>query len=309
VGFRRYLAIAILLSMLVGALYGAAHETFDWTRLVEVSGFHWLLVIVLAFVNVFSQGLIFKVSVERFSLKLPLRAWFGSLNITLFSNYVVPFSGFGFRAYYLNRDFGLSYRNFGLSLLAILLVEQMVFAVAGIIGASAATAGSSARVGVQWLFGAVIAGGTLAFIPLVVLLFSRFVLFDSVRRFLNDWTDYIQFSGAILRLFVITLIAAAAFISMFYVSILAITGQSNLSAALLMATIANIGLLFRIAPAGLGTFEGGIVGAGLFYGIDATSCVLVALMVRIGFMAWFFTLGPYYSWALMGSLMPKKVMS
>ena len=176
-------ASLFLLAVFLAAVYLFSGQ-FDFSKIALITLEQSSVLLGLALLNLMSQGVIFKYSIKGSGINLSFKEWFGSINITLFSNYVIPFSGFGFRAYYLNKKHNLPYLDFSSSLIAILLVEMLVFSTFGVVAFFLSKYTIWSNIFYMTLI-LILVGSLLFFIPAFVLLIERALNLFKIKRSFN----------------------------------------------------------------------------------------------------------------------------
>ena len=301
---KTFASIFILALFLIGVYLFTVQ--FDFSKITHITLMQLIVLIGVAFFNLVAQGAIFKYSIKVFGINLAFKEWFGAINITLFGNYIIPFSGFGFRAYYLKKKYKFSYIDFSSSLIAILLVEMLVFSSIGVIAFLLSEYSIWSNVFYISLI-LIMLSSVLFFIPKFIELLQKVIFFLKIKIFLTGWVKCLRSSKELFYIFVYTIISVIFFILLFYFSIYIITEIYDLKVAILMAVAGNLGMYLRITPAAIGTFEGGVVLIGFFFGIGVNECLLISICIRLAFLPLFFTFGPIYSWLFLGKLIPTKI--
>jgi len=297
-------SLFILALFLIGVYLFIAK--FDFSKITHITAMQSIVLIGIAFFNLVAQGAIYKYSIKVFGINLSFKEWFGAINITLFANYIIPFSGFGFRAYYLKKKYKFSYIDFSSSLIAILLVEMFVFSSLGVIAFHLSEYSIWSNVFYMSLI-IIMLSSALFFIPKFIELLEKVLGFLKLKIVLSGWVQFLKSGKELSGIFIYTIISVIFFILLFYISIYIITGLYDLKVAILMAVAGNLGMYLRITPAAIGTFEGGIVLIGFFFGIGMNECLLISICIRLAFLPLFFIFGPIYSWLFLGKLIPTKV--
>ena len=301
---KTFASLFILALFLIGVYLFIVQ--FDFSKIMHITLMQSIVLIGVAFFNLVAQGAIFKYSIKVFGINLAFKEWFGAINITLFGNYIIPFSGFGFRAYYLKKKYKFSYIDFSSSLIAILLVEMLVFSSLGVIAFLLSEYSIWSNVFYISLI-LIMLSSALFFIPKFIELLQKVLFFLKIKIFLTGWVKCLRSSKELFFIFVYTIISVIFFILLFYISIYIITELHDLKVAILMAVAGNLGMYLRITPAAIGTFEGGVVLIGFFFGIGVNECLLISICIRLAFLPLFFTFGPIYSWLFLGKLIPTKI--
>jgi len=285
---------------LIVAFGWAIRENQDsFARIFEFGFLPFIGVLVCIFIFIFFQGLILKESVRHFGIRLTSSEWFGLIMLTFFTNYFVPFLGFGVRAAYLKRVHSLSLVNYSKTLIAILIVEWTVYA-------------GMALIALVILFGQ---GGEFhmfltVFMATIVIGFFVTVLFRAewipqfvpmsgkVKQILLDWRDYVHDGRTLSLLFLHTLFQFAGFAGAFFIVYTVLAPQTPWAASFVAAAMTDFAFLIRIAPAAAGSLEAGVYLASQAFGVDWGMSLVIATVIRIAIIIVFLAFGPYFFWSL-----------
>ncbi|MDP7040425.1 MAG: hypothetical protein QGI45_14805, partial [Myxococcota bacterium] len=147
------------------------------------------------------HGLVFRQSLLPFGVKLHFREWFGMLHVALLWNYILPFSGHGFRGHYLKKAYQLSYTRYAASLLLMYPAHIAIFSFWGLV----------ALVVAYFRYGYInvlLCGlfAVLALSPILVVLFAKifepFGAHDKVKQFLREGRNFLRDPGFAFGFFV-----------------------------------------------------------------------------------------------------------
>ena len=291
---KRWLAYAVTLAVLAGIVWFVSENLGDFKPLSSIGWIDAALVLAVSGVYVVIQGALYNSVLAVFGLRLPFWESFGALILTLFGNYFFPFAGFGFRGVYLHRAHGMPARDYTIGVVAIVIVELSLYAAMGIVamwlllGAEAFDA---------WIlvgfFACVVIGGLsvlFAQIPFV----NRIEKLQPVVSILNSWYEFRTYKGALPKLLGFTLAQFLAYSSLFAAAFLAIDVQIPAAEAGLHAALSDFGFVFKIAPAGLGTYEALVVYTSQLAGRDVAQAMMVLLAVRFATLFWPLILAPVF---------------
>ena len=243
------------------------------------------------------HGLVFRQSLLPFGVKLRFREWFGMLHVALLWNYILPFSGHGFRGHYLKKVYRLSYKRYAASLLLLYPAHIAIFSFWGLV---ALVVGHFRYDYTNVLLCVLFA--VLALSPILVVLFAKtfepFGTHDKVKQFLREGRNFLRDPGFAFGFFVyatLMYICASIFTLLAFESL---TYAIPAVASFILPALANISSLIKIAPASLGSLDAAIIYVGQTFGLGVSEGVVVAALTRVVHMVWFLPLGAVYSYVL-----------
>jgi len=253
------------------------------------------------FVFILFQAFVLQVSVLPFGKKIPFLEAFGIIVVTFFTNYLIPFMGFGVRGVYLKKKHDLSYKNFTQSLIAILLVEWCVFAAMGLIATLfLVSAGQDISLIITLMLIAIVCGFFVS-----VCIKSKYIpkilpLSKLAKQLIDDWQGYISSGfGVVRKLFIFTTFEALGFAFAFVVLYAQLFPSVPYGASVVAAALSDLALIIRILPASAGSLEGALQLAMLPYGLTFSDNLSVAFVSRAALAAVFVPLAPFFFWFLL----------
>lgn len=279
----------------------------NWSRIVAISIEHpWLLVLTIPVVilSILSSGAINEIAIEPHGVKVTRKELFGLASINRFTNQFAPsYVAASVRAVYFKKQHNVSYAKFSSSF-AVSNVLQLV--ISGVLAIVAYALVSFSDFQFQGIAAIAI---TLAILLVAMFLpmgpFSR-LLTSLYRRFPNkplerlsvlpeEFAKVRSHKGLLLRLvgWILTMvISSGVLVWLIYASL----GASiNPLSALFIGALGSWGLVLSITPGGLGIREGIMAFAAHLLGIDVTTTIVVALIMRISVSAVSGILFLYYS--------------
>lgn len=298
---KTWISIAVL-AILLAAFGWAVWSNLDaFSRILDFGWTGFTILTVSVFLFIFWQGLILKESVRHFDIHLKFEEWFGLIMVTFFTNYFVPFLGFGARGAYLKKVHGLSYVNYGKSLIAVLIVEWSVYALMALVALSILYLQGARWSLLLWLFMAGVVSGFFVSVIVKPSWVPSFVpLSGKLKGILADWRSYVDDRRTLSRLFFYTFLQFTGFAGAFLIAYQVLTPQVPWLASFVAAAMSDFAFLIRIAPAAAGSFEAGVYLASQTYGVDWTMSLVIATVIRLAIILVFITFGPYYFWKLIG---------
>ena len=243
------------------------------------------------------HGLVFRQSLIPFGIKLNFREWYGTIHVALLWNYVLPFSGHGFRGHYLKKVYGLSYKRYAASLMLMYPAHIAIFSFWGLVALLVAYFESGYKNFILALIFFV-----LALSPCCVLLcakmFEPFAQHEKVKDFIREGKRFVSDPGFALGFFLHTTMMYL-FSSLFTVFAFASLNYAlPTTAGFIIPSLANISALIKLAPASLGSLDVAFIYVGQTFGLGLSEGVVVAALTRLTHMVWFLPLGPLYSYIL-----------
>lgn len=296
---RKLLSLSVL-GVLAAATIGYIWLHYqDFAFVTDLNPLFLAALIVVTLGYLLTQCVLLRDSVRPFGVILSPMEWVGLMMVTFFSNYFIPFAGLGARALYLSRRHGLSLTHFSVAMGGVLLVELLVYSVAGM-AMLAADAGTRWDSGITVLGLAMIAGGLV----LATLVPPTLVPFggragETLRLFLTGWRQMLAHRRTMASLLLWTIVQYACFALMFHLALKAVDADVSLRGAAAIAALTDFAFLIRLAPAAAGSFEVAILFGGQMFGVATAQALVVAALVRAAMIVWFIILGPWFSYRLL----------
>ncbi len=273
-----------------------------WSDFVAIEAIVWPYVVLLlsaSLIYIIVQGLVLKVTLKPFGIRLKFFEWFGITILTFLGNYIFPFSGFGFRAAYLKKRYGFSYASFVGSLAAIYLTEFFLFTLGGLIG----------------LWGWYKATGFVDYkiltLFLAVFSFCAVFLFFSPRlpTFKNKSLIHlknvleslylIKTNIPLMRqLLMIVTMEVLLFSTIFFLAYRALNFPVSFPSSMIAAALSLYSLLIRVTPASFGFYEATVIYTTKLLSLTIANGLMVAMVTRVVNIVWVFALAPFFSYFL-----------
>jgi uncharacterized membrane protein YbhN (UPF0104 family) len=246
------------------------------------------------------QGFVLLHSVKPYGVKLGFFEHFGIIVVTFFSNYLIPFLGFGIRGVYLKHKHGLAYRDFSQSLMAVVIIEWTIFAVMAVLASLwLAFQGDSISILIVILMVGVIGGFVFAFAVQPGWIPAFLPLSGFIKTVLEDWQSYTANRKTLGYVALFTALEAACFALAFVVAYKALFPAVPPAASIVASALSDLSLIVRILPASAGSLEGALHLSMLPYGLQFSDNLTVALITRAALAVIFVPLGPLFFWALL----------
>ncbi len=294
------LGFVLLLALVYWYLNDADRRAALSAQIFSVGWKNVALITLGTFGFILFQGFVLLHSVRPYGVRLKFFEHFGIIIVTFFSNYLIPFLGFGIRGVYLKHKHGLAYKDFSQSLIAVIIIEWTIFALLALL-ASLWLVVHHFVVSplIELLMLGIVAGFVLAFTmrPSWVPDFLPFSGF--AKRILEDWQSYTQNRAALGWVAFFTLLEALCFAFAFVIAYLALFPTVPPAASVVAASLSDLSLIIRILPASAGSLEGALHLSMLPYGLSFGDNLSVALITRAALAVIFVPLGPLFLWLLL----------
>jgi len=292
----KYVSVVVLIAMTTWITVHVVSHWEEFKIIRRLSAFDCIFLLCFVLIYYLVQGLLIKVSVLPFDVMLRSNESFGVLMVTLLGNYILPLTGFGFRAAYLNRVHGLEYRHF-LSTTASIYVTTFTIYTAGGLGSIVSR---YFHKGFQhWGLALVLAA---SLVVCLVVASSSFTVPRSHHRivarilgFLESWYKVRKNRPWVVSMFALAVVQFFLYALIFWYSFRALGLHVDFLAAWLPACLSMYALVFRVTPGAFGTYEGAVVYSAVLLGCTVPQGLLVVTVVRIVSACWIFTLGPLFS--------------
>ncbi|MCL5407047.1 MAG: flippase-like domain-containing protein [Patescibacteria group bacterium] len=306
---KKIISIVVFLSLLVLVVYFVKGHSAEFQNIRFISREYLLVILICVFIYFLIQGIILKLLLEIFNIKLQFKEWFGITAVTLMGNYLIPFGGFGFRAAYLKKVYKFKYTHFIGTLGGMYLIEFTIFGLGGLLGLAAAYASHHFfNLKLLLLFVSVILG-CIGFIILAPRFprFSKNKYLMILSRVFESLKQFKEHPSIIYKLILMTLMELLFFTLIFFFSYQALNLKVSLGESFLVAGLSGYAFFIRLLPASFGFYEGAVVYTSHFLGLDVTQGLMVAALTRVGMIFWAFTLGVIFSLIILKKSKAKNV--
>ncbi len=291
---KQYLGILVALAVIGLLVYFLSQDITRFAPILDVSLGAIITLLVVALAYALAQGALYNSVLKYFSINLGQVESFGALMLTLFGNYFFPFAGFGVRGVYLNRAYGLGARDYTMSVIAIVLVELTVYAGLGLLATILLFGTTRLEVlPIILFFSGVVAGGVFAILFKVPFI-DRIPALNAINKLLIDWYTIREKPGFRLRLIFFTLLQYTLYTSLFAAGFVALTADFSILELMVQSALSDFGFVFKIAPAGLGTYEALVVFVNSLVGKEASLAIMLLLLIRFGMLFWPLVLTPFF---------------
>jgi uncharacterized membrane protein YbhN (UPF0104 family) len=282
------------------------NKHFDEVRnILSVSFEKLVILILLVLIEIIINGYSTKIILHLFRVNLDFHEWFGLSAITTMGNFLSPFrGGVGIRALYLKSKFNFPITSFLSTVVATYIISSLISALIGIISLF------------LLYFYYDIFSISIFLLFFVVSLISLFFLFLSHKlpRFRNrylsrinavtdGWQKISNNYPLLLKLILLYSLYSFESILLIYFSFQTLSIDINILESSIIASLNFLSTLIAITPGGLGLNEAVIVLSSQLFGVILSQGIIAAALWRSAMLLWVFTLGPIYSFVLIGQRM------
>lgn len=296
--FKKILSIIVFIFVAVFFVFYLKNNWRDFSSIHIVSWWYLSGFIILTLISFFITALFFQKSVEPFSLKLTFNEYFGLTMITMMGNYLIPFSGLGFRAIYMRKVYNFSYQNFITTVIANWITNFLIYSAAGIFALILFLLRSG---DINWplmsIFIVFIIISLLTFIPVNPnKKYSK--LFNRIILPLIDWQEYLKNKTVIQQLLVLTFWQFIVATLAFYFAFLTFNFKITFFESFLPTILSLYSAVIRLVPASFGLYEASIVYPAKIIGFSVANGLAVSALTRVVSMFLTFVLALWFSYIL-----------
>jgi uncharacterized membrane protein YbhN (UPF0104 family) len=250
---------------------------------------------ITSLLSFFLQGLIFKIIVEPYHIKLSFFEWFGLGVLNYLGNMFLPFGGWGVRAWYLKKHYQFHYTNFLSVLAAVSVLEFLIFSVGGLIGLGwRYLVNGSVNLSLISLF-----TGVLIIALLIIL--SPFEFKQSSNKFFKhffeisqSWHNLRRQKSELTKIAFLMIIYFLTNTLLFFLAFQIVGIKIPFIFAFIPNCLSDYSFVIRILPASFGFYEGAVVYSTKILNATVTQGLLVAEIVRAANFGWLIIFGPIF---------------
>lgn len=293
----RKIIVWIIVILILGWIgYYVKNHWTDFSGIKIYSYFYFALLVIAMPVYFFSQAILLKFILEPFDIRLKFKEWFGLTLITMMGNFIIPFSGLGFRSIYLKKVHHFDYRHFISTLSAIWAVNFLVFTIAGIVVLLTKQLRTGTTDIALLIFLVIIFLGCLLIILVPFRPFktsNRYL--EKINLFLESWKKVKTNRHLIWQLFYWSVIELILYAATFYFAFKTFNFPISFFNCLLPASLADFSLFLRLLPGSFGVYEGAIIFSVKALGLSIAQGLTVTALTRLVNFFWVFSLGFFFS--------------
>ncbi|NQT96050.1 MAG: flippase-like domain-containing protein [Candidatus Omnitrophica bacterium] len=227
------------------------------------------------------MGLVYRVLMILFDIKLIFKEWFGLVSISMMVNYFLPFKGgLATVAVYLKKIHGFRYTSFLSSVTGLHIIGFLINGIAGMLLMLVIFAGSLFQHAAMFmLFLSVTVVTAIIFISMYY--FPNVALkWNFLKNFLEGFENFHKKPRLLIRLIILQLLLNFAAGMRLWIAYKVLGISMGIIPAMIVMLIASFSQLISITPAGLGIKEFFITASSAAFGIDPASSVMAALLDR-----------------------------
>jgi len=287
---------AVILPIIAGFVFYIRHNRGEFAKILSLDFIDFAIISCLVIATILLNGMIIKVLVEFFKLKLRMAEWFGLSVVNTLGNYLPLKIGFVLRAVYLKKAHNFPYTAFlssmGVAYLIIILSSGFI----GMLGMVAMYFVRGAFNLILFLFCAAIFSGGLfliAFSPRVKP--SENKLIRRIVNAIDGWNLIKKDRTLLLKLFCINVLLIFVYAFRVYYASAALGYDFPFLYALLIGIPAMLSIFLIFIPAGIGVREAVMGFSSKLLEQSALSGVVIGSLDRIVAMAWVIVLGSIFA--------------
>lgn len=238
------------------------------------------------------QGAILNELLKCYDIKLCVFEWLAIIFSTILFNLILPYSGLGLRAFYLNKKHSFRYSDFIYSLIVVYLIAMQVFAFGGIISCLYLPSFKHAdQVHLLSIFLFIFfTASALLYFPLNFKPQSKFIA--RIFSFFSNIHEIRKKPKMFINIFFLTVLEYFLYAFLFYSALLNLGKEISLIKSLLPASLSSFAFIFRFTPGALLVNEGISAYGIACLGIPFEDAISAALYVRIALLAAVLLIGP-----------------
>ena len=297
---RKVVGLSVVIAVISLIVWYVSRNLSDFKLLLSIDVGSLALILFVSLGYLIVQGVLYNSTLAHANISLDANEAVGTVVLTLFGNYFFPFAGFGFRGAYLRRVYSLPAGAYAMMVIGIVVVELTIYAMFGVL--------VCLKIGYErtWLllsfFSLVFFFGMLSFWVKPSMI-ERFGIRGSPVAILESWYRFRKNGFVVRRLIVLTVLQFVVYAFLFFEILRSIDGQrAGMVVAGLFAALSDFGFVFKIAPAGFGTYEASIVYVAHLVGMTTASAIMVILLARFALLFWPLVLAPIYMPYLAGRI-------
>ena len=250
------LYFVVVLPIIAGFYFYIRHHAGEFQKILSVGFIDCAVISLFVIATIFLNGLIIKVLVEFFRLKLRAREWFGLSVVNTLGNYLPLKIGFVLRAAYLKRAHDFPYTSFissmGVGYLAVILSSGFI----GMAGAVAMFLVSGKFYLILFLLCAAMFLGGLFFIVFSPKLKpSQNKIMKHAGNVIEGWNLIKRDRMLLLKLFSINILMVLVYAMRIFFASAALGYDFSFLYSLLIGIPAMLSIFVIFIPAGLGVRE------------------------------------------------------
>lgn len=255
-----FLKVILLITIIFFILNVIDKEIFLST-FSKLDYFFLVFVFLSIILFLYLESLIFYILLINQNIKIDIKTNFMILNFTYLFNFIFPFSGMAWRAFFLKKKYHLDFKDYGKIILYFLLFElSLVFSILSLIIINY-------YINIYHLYSL-----SASFFVFLFLYLFYFYLLKKKFKIRN-----------IIQIFCLSLLLIFFYYVGFYLSFLSL-GVSYPIESLIVSLTASFANYFSVTPSSVGISEGVVVFVSNFLSVLPEESLIAALIVRISIL-------------------------
>ncbi len=301
--------IISLLAFLVIVIFFGFYIRGHWSEFRQIKIESWWIfvaIFVLMPISFYWQSLILKLIVEPFGVHLKFKEYFGLLSLTLLGNFLIPFSGLGFRAIYLKKVNKLSYLDFITTAIVLWTFDFLIYTAGGLIGLFLLKSRTNIF---DWklmtFFLIIMALAAMGLVPFSLpKLKNRLVVL--INKALARRRIVFKQPGLIRKLIYLSLTQSLTTTLIFFLCYRLYGFNVTFADSFLANTLGLYSFFIRLVPGNLGIFELAVVYPSRVLGLTVAQGLSVSAINRLANIIWTFALGLFFGYILVRPFSQEK---
>lgn len=295
---KKVISLIVFLGIVIFLFFYVRGHWSEFRQIKIMSWWIFAAIFVLTPVSFYWQSLILKIIVEPFGIRLKFKEYFGLLCLTLLGNFMIPFSGLGFRAIYLKKVNKLSYLDFMTTVLVLWTFDFIIYTTGGLIGLFLLRN----RLHIfDWhlmlFFLIVLSLGIVGLLPFKLPEFKNRALAFISRIFARRRIIF-KHPNLIRNLIWLGIIQFLTTAFIFFLCYRLYGFRINFADSFLANTLGLYSFFIRLVPGNLGIFELAVVYPSKILGLTVAQGLSVSAVNRLANITWTFTLGLLFGYIL-----------
>lgn len=305
----KHIKTVIYFAIIVGLILYLYQKREEFEIFFQIDPLYLFLLFIFHIVPFYILGLIFKVNISLFNLKLNFIEWFGiTISNTMF-NYILPFwGGAATKALYMKKKYNFSYANYTSYLSGFYLINFTISSLVAVLIGWYLVNTTNINSSIIFILLAILTSLVTVLLVLYKFQIEKFTFKRSgkIYNFINNCISGIRyFTGSPKRLFLLVTLLFAFTIIMgirLYLAYTVLGFQVSIVTLLFVQSIVSFSRLVALTPGNLGVREGIIGLSSGLMGLSFDQALLGAILDRLVAMLIVFALGLIFSRILLVSL-------
>ncbi len=294
---RNIYKILIYIIVFIGSVYFLYKSKDEFSELRIQNYILILPLIILNILFFISNGLVTKIIIEIFNVRLSFKEWLGLSVTNTLGNYISPFRGGSIsNALYLKKRYSFSYTSFISMLSGTYIIIFWINSLVGIISLILTNIFYdiySSIILILFIFSFI----SLSFIIIIAPRFpaTRHTFINKFIQVINDWNIIRKKVDVLFKISLIAVLNIIIMTLMSYIEFQLIGIKIGLLKLLVISLFSTFSIFLSITPANLGIREAFSIYSGQLLGIPISQVLAVSIIDRLINFLLSLILGVYYS--------------